>query len=235
VRSLDWQLDEFQVAAGEMHQLELPADGAHRLWRAVPPRPALILGSTQPAELIDHDQAERDGIEVARRRSGGGIVFVDPASDYWVDVIVPRQSPLWHDDVGRAFHWLGQLWTDILSRIIDTTDSSAIVCHTDPTPHRPAQPLWCFGAVGHGEVTIDGHKVVGLSQRRTRHGARLQCLVLGRWPAQELGRYLRPPTTSTAARFSGWDPTAIHAGPPAGVTLPSPDTLHRVFCQASGL
>ncbi|HSP30196.1 MAG TPA: hypothetical protein VLN74_16715, partial [Ilumatobacteraceae bacterium] len=33
----------------------------------------------------------------------------------------------------------------------------------------------CFDGVGAGEVVVGGHKLVGMSQRRTRHAARLQC------------------------------------------------------------
>jgi hypothetical protein len=39
----------------------------------------------------------------------------------------------------------------------------------------------CFGALGPGEVLIDGRKAVGVSQRRTRAGARFQCIVYDRW------------------------------------------------------
>jgi hypothetical protein len=39
----------------------------------------------------------------------------------------------------------------------------------------------CFAALGSGEVTISGAKAVGLSQRRTRAGARYQCTCYRRW------------------------------------------------------
>ena len=46
----------------------------------------------------------------------------------------------------------------------------------------------CFGGLGPGEVTVDGHKLVGISQRRTRDGARFQCVVHRRWdPVPLLG------------------------------------------------
>ena len=41
--------------------------------------------------------------------------------------------------------------------------------------------LVCFAGLGPGEVTVDGRKVVGISQRRTRAGARFQCAALRRW------------------------------------------------------
>ena len=54
------------------------------------------------------------------------------------------------------------------------------------------QSFWshaiCFAGVGPGEVLIDGAKVVGISQRRTRAGARFQCAVLRTWDPAELAR-----------------------------------------------
>ena len=37
--------------------------------------------------------------------------------------------------------------------------------------------LVCFAGLGPGEVTLDGQKLVGLSQRRTRDGVRIQGLL----------------------------------------------------------
>jgi hypothetical protein len=41
----------------------------------------------------------------------------------------------------------------------------------------PWTPMVCFAGLGPGEVTVDGAKVVGISQRRTRVGALFQCAV----------------------------------------------------------
>ena len=92
-----------------------------------------------------------------------------PADPVWVDVWLPAGDPLWRDDVGRAFDWLGEAWAAALGR-------SGI---TGLSAHREgyvACTRWatsvCFGGVGTGEVvTADGRKVVGLAQRRNRHGA----------------------------------------------------------------
>ena len=48
----------------------------------------------------------------------------------------------------------------------------------------------CFAGLGPGEVTVDGRKVVGISQRRTRAWARFQCAALGRWDPAALAELL---------------------------------------------
>jgi lipoate-protein ligase A len=44
----------------------------------------------------------------------------------------------------------------------------------------------CFAGVGAGEVTVEGRKVVGISQRRTRRAALFQCAVPVVWDPTRL-------------------------------------------------
>src|SRR5207253_4747496 len=89
------------------------------------------------------------------------------------------------DDVGRSFHWLGQVWVDALATlgVASEWNDGPMIC-----------PPWCrqvcFAGIGPGEVTVDGRKVVGLAQRRTRAGALFQCAALLRWDAEEMARLL---------------------------------------------
>jgi lipoate-protein ligase A len=168
----NWSIEERQGAAGDLHR-SWPATESDPSRRGLAvcrvARPALVLGSTQDRAVVDADLAEAQGIEVARRRSGGGAVLVVPGDPVWVDAWVPQGDPLWKEDVGRAFDWFGDAWTTALT---------ALGCE-GMSPHREGfaactrwSSLVCFGGVGTGEVvTADGRKVVGISQRRTRDGA----------------------------------------------------------------
>ncbi|MCU1370018.1 MAG: hypothetical protein JWO77_1212, partial [Ilumatobacteraceae bacterium] len=83
----------------------------------------------------------------------------------------------WEHDVGRSFQWLGDAWVRVL-RELGQADA---VAHAGPLQRRPWSELVCFAGLGPGEVTVLGRKVVGISQRRTRAGARFQCALLQRW------------------------------------------------------
>ena len=63
----------------------------------------------------------------------------------------------------------------------------------------PLGRLVCFGTVGAGEVTLDGRKVVGVSQRRTRQAARFQSALYRQWDPSPLARLLRLDDTGRAA------------------------------------
>ena len=235
-----WRVVRETGPAEDFHRRDPDGDPGHQFWILRPSRPTLVLGSTQPAELVRTDRAATDGIEVCRRRSGGGLVYLDPATDCWLDAIVPVGSPLWHDDVGRAFHWLGRRWADTISDLLGPA-GPALANHPRPTRAPNPRPLWCFAGIGHGEVTIGASKVVGLSQRRTRGWIRLQSLVLGAWPGRRLLPYLdldvaaellgtRPTGASTGSDPPlGADPARVRAGPPPGLRLPPPDELIDAF------
>lgn len=176
-----WSVVRVTGAASDLHARELPHPLVRTVWVFEVDRPALVLGSTQRASAVDRVAAEVAGVEVVRRRSGGGAVLLGPGEALWLDVVIPRHDPLWDDDVGRAAHWLGVTWAGALGDL-----------GLDARVHRgPLVPgRWsgwaCFGGIGPGEVTVSGRKVVGISQRRTRAGARFQCVVLTRWDLDAL-------------------------------------------------
>ncbi len=136
-----------------------------------PTGPAVVLGSTQPIDDVDRPAATAAGFDVVRRRSGGGAVLVEPGAVAWVDVVVPRLDPLWDDDVSRAFRWLGDAWAAALGGL----GVPGAQVHRGGIVSSPCSSKVCFAGLGPGEVTVDGRKVVGMAQRRTRHGALFQC------------------------------------------------------------
>ncbi len=142
------------------------------MWVLEPTSTAVVLGSTQP------DDAVVPGTPAVRRRSGGGAVLMEPGGLVWVDVFVPADDPLWEVDVGRAFAWLGRAWADVVG--------AGARAHDGPLVSTPWSTRVCFAGLGPGEVTVDGAKVVGISQRRTRAGALFQCAALLEWHPDRL-------------------------------------------------
>lgn len=182
-----WRVEEAAGTAAAFHAREIPEAPDRRVWVHHVEAPALVLGSTQSPEVVDAGATAAAGIDVVRRRSGGGAVLVEPGGVVWVDVVVPPGDPLWDDDVGRAAHWLGRCWAEALGRCgVVGADP-----HEGPLVRTPWSDLVCFAGIGPGEVLVGGRKVVGTAQRRTRHGARFQCAALLRWDPAALVALLR--------------------------------------------
>lgn len=177
-----WSVERRAGDAATLHAFEPPADGRPTLVVADLQRPALVLGSTQPIEVVDRERARAHDLDVVRRRSGGSAVVLVPGGHVWIDVWIPAGDPLWVDDVAAAAVPVGTAWAATLAAF----DWTGLTVHTAGAEAAAWSELVCFAGRGPGEVaTADGRKLVGLSQRRTRDWIRMQCLVHRRWSAVE--------------------------------------------------
>lgn len=185
----------------QLHALDPFADGplaAAQVWWCDPTDAALVLGSRQADEIVDLARLARSGLSVARRRSGGGAVIVRPEAVVWIDVVLPHGiAP---DDVRGAMVWIGERWKTAVARFVPSSGAGDLAVHRGGMVTTVWSDLVCFAGIGPGEVLLGGRKLVGLSQRRTRHGLRLQGLAYrvpvtagagelftGRLPSGELG------------------------------------------------
>ncbi len=169
-----WAVERLTGSATELHWLEtFPIRSTRAVWILEATAPALVLGSTQPWIDVTGARGVSSPQWWAARSSFA------PSEVLWIDVLLPRGDPLWDDDVGRAAYWLGETWCDALG---------VGVVHTGPLVRTTWSDQICFAGVGPGEVLVDGAKVVGISQRRTRAGARFQCAVMRTWDPTELAR-----------------------------------------------
>lgn len=171
----DWKVEHWEGPAGEFHGLDPEHVRAVRSVRVS--RPVIVLGSTQPAGDIDAAAAARLGIEVARRRSGGGAVYLHPDDSTWVDITIPRDDELWVDDVSTSMRWVGDAFASVLGSALA---AGAPAVHDGPFRAGVLSRAYCFAGLAPGEVTVGGAKLVGVSQRRGRPGARMQCVVYHR-------------------------------------------------------
>ena len=158
-------------------------------------------------DLADAAACREAGVAVVRRRSGGGAVLLDPGDVVWIDVVIPVADRLWQPDIAHAFWWLGDVWAGALRALAPICDGFQSVSarkplqnegveigvNTGPMVRSAWSDLVCFAGLGPGEVTIDGRKAVGMSQRRTRGGALFQTAAVLRWDVHRLATLLALP------------------------------------------
>ncbi len=205
-------VDERVASPTELHA-SWPATehhpGVKRLAVCHPTQPAIVLGSTQSSDVVDADAAQVAGMDVVRRRSGGGAVLVTPDDPVWVDLWLPVGDPLWRADVTGAFGWVGAAWAAALGH---HGLAGLEVQGSGPGACTSWSSLICFGGVGAGEVSIRGRKVVGLAQRRNRSGAWFHTACVRHWDPTLLVEMLDLPSGKRAAAVEGL------AGAVTGVT-----------------
>lgn len=187
-RQLLWERHDWHGSAADFHAMN-PAP-ARALWWCTVQSPAIILGSTQQEGDVDAAVAEELGLEVVRRRSGGGAVYVHPTESVWIDVTIPKDDPLFVDDVSSSMLWLGDVFVEALQPWVNArTFRGTFDAGIDGRSV-------CFASTSPGEVFVGEGKLVGISQRRGREGARLQCVLYRSWQPE----LWAPSLTSTDLR-----------------------------------
>jgi len=171
--SLSWLRHDWVGTASDFHSKELPAERA--LWLCSTENPAFILGSTQDQSDVLVDAAETSGIEIVRRRSGGGAVYIAPGESVWLDITISREDPLWQDDVSASMLWLGDVFVQALRPWVYAETFRGTFHNGD------VGRAVCFASAAPGEVFVGEDKLVGISQRRNREGARFQCVLYRQW------------------------------------------------------
>jgi lipoate-protein ligase A len=144
--------------------------------------PTVVLGSTQPVEIVNAARASAIHAEVVRRRGGGGAVLLQPADHLWIEAWVPRDDPLWVADAAAAATWVGDWWRAALCSV------GARGCRVHEGRAIPGEhgALACFSGKGPGEVFREGRKVMGLSQWRAREGALFHTCAYTHWDPRPL-------------------------------------------------
>jgi lipoate---protein ligase len=150
-------------------------------------RTAVVLGRGQRL-----DAASTPEVEVLTRHSGGGAVLLDPTL-LSLDVVLPPDHPWLAGDLAAVFGHVGRAWR----RALTDLGVAGLVVHAGAgtarrrgTAREQLLAAVCYATPGRGEVLHTGRKLVGLAQRRRRHGALVQCGLLRRWDPAPLLRAL---------------------------------------------
>jgi lipoate-protein ligase A len=170
---MEWGRHDWTGTAADFHAMELPNERA--LWWCNVETPTLILGSTQSVDDVNQKIADESGVLVSRRRSGGGAVFVHPSDSVWLDITISRNDPLWKGDVSQSMLWLGELFVEALSPWVRAN------VYRDSFSAGVDGRIVCFASTSPGEVFVGANKLLGISQRRGREGARFQCVLYRHW------------------------------------------------------
>jgi lipoate-protein ligase A len=137
----------------------------------VPNAQAAVVGSRQSTGMV----TDGVGMRVIRRRSGGGLVLVDPDMAVWIDLLVPPSDARFGRDVRTGMIEVGRLWCRALIAL--GADPDRVAVHEGGMRTDAWGELLCFSGTGPGEVLFGGAKLVGISQRRSSSLLRFQCQV----------------------------------------------------------
>jgi|TARA_B100001094_G_scaffold125504_1_gene121485 lipoate-protein ligase A len=182
----NWNIEIKRSETALAHEANLDEWLTPTIWVIEPRDTCLVLGKSEREKpFLNLNYLKEKGINLTTRQSGGGAVLVAPNDILWVDVFVPQSSNFWENDITKASIWVGGIWHDALKRL-----DVASYLYEGKFERSRASDLVCFAGKGPGEILIDEKKILGISQRRSRLGARFQCALIINWkPEHLIGAY----------------------------------------------
>lgn len=193
-------------------QLAVPVIGAAaRLWHY--PEPGIVLGRSQHALRSSLDHTAHPIVE---RAAGGGAVLVGP----WMlgaSVVLPVAHPLIaSQSISDSYRWLGEVFVGALA----DQGVMAVSVPREQTWKAPQNLAWaCFAGMSPWELAVDGRKLVGFAQRRSRHGVLLVAgALVSSVPWVRLCRALRRPDAEANELAAATIDASAVAGRPLAVT-----------------
>ena len=130
-------------------------------------------------------------LPVVRRLTGGGAILHDLELTY--SLTVPLDHPLLHDGPNRLY----EIAHDAIIAAIRAQELSPARCGVSDDSGAAKGPFFCFARRHCFDVLLDGAKLVGSAQRRTRHA------VLQHGSIAVSNRFDQQPTATLDMEFEG--------------------------------
>jgi lipoyl(octanoyl) transferase len=136
--------------------------------------PALSFGYFGRFSDVASYAAERD---LVRRWTGGGIVF--HGDDLTYSIVIPASDPAFSESSILIYEKVHRALAEALNGSSRRAELVGSAHCTDRTPQRGASVTNCFANPVRADVMMDGRKIAGAAQRRTRRGLLQQGSIQG--------------------------------------------------------
>lgn len=131
-------------------------------------RPSITYGHfIEPSKFLNLSSAEARGIDCARRPTGGGIVF--HLWDLAFSVLVPAQSNFFSLNTLDNYAFVNQAVLRAVQKFLGEEKEFSLT----PTDHAAAMEdckRFCMAQPTKYDVVLQGRKIAGAAQRKTRQG-----------------------------------------------------------------
>lgn len=153
--------------------------------------PSLTYGYfTKHELLLDTAACEREGVSMARRPTGGGVIF--HLTDFAFSFFLPATHSDFSSNTLENYALVNHV---VIEAIGECIPKRAELLAQEPTPLDAHSASFCMAKPTVYDVILDGKKVGGASQRRTRFGLLHQGSISLQLPPFDLLERLLLPNT----------------------------------------
>jgi lipoate-protein ligase A len=148
--------------------------------------PCLTYGYfTDPARYLDLRALELCGLQKARRPTGGGIIF--HLSDFAFSVLVPACHPRFSLNTLDNYAFINQTVAEVIAHFTAQSLQPHLLALEPPCRERDCH-AFCMAKPTQYDLILEGKKVGGAAQRRTRRGLLHQATLSLLFPPVDLLR-----------------------------------------------
>lgn len=120
-----------------------------------------------PAKYIDLEKAKKRGMQLARRPTGGGIIF--HAWDFAFSVLVPASSPPFSRNTIENYAFVNGAVLRAVNQFLKGRPDLEMISEDAPSLDDHCQSF-CMAKPTKYDVMLQGKKIAGAAQRQTKEG-----------------------------------------------------------------
>lgn len=120
-----------------------------------------------PEKLLNRQAIEGKLITIARRPTGGGVIF--HVSDWAFSLLVPASHPAYSVNTLDSYAFVNRLVIEVVERFAGKSATLGLLPE-EPAAAGPDSRHFCMAKPTKYDVMLDGRKVGGGAQRRTKEG-----------------------------------------------------------------
>ncbi|MFI5334598.1 MAG: lipoate--protein ligase family protein [Chlamydiales bacterium] len=154
-------------------------------------RPSISYGYfIHPEKLLNLDEVRKRGIDLARRPTGGGVVF--HLWDFAFSLLVPASSPHFSHNPLDNYAFVNQAVLEATQEFLTGKEKWELIKHDAPAWDEQCSNF-CMAKPTKYDVVLAGRKIAGAAQRKRKQGFLHQgTIALVMPPKQELASLLLP-------------------------------------------
>jgi len=120
-----------------------------------------------PSDYIDLKKAEKFDVELAKRPTGGGMIF--HFSDLAFSVLIPSEHHGYFTDPLKNYVFINQIVMKAIERFLQQSPNLDLLPE-ESAPLDPSSKAFCMAKPTKYDIMIEKKKIVGAAQRRKKQG-----------------------------------------------------------------